>query len=53
MYETQNKWIRDLNINPDTLNFIVENVGNILECTGTEDNFLYNARNIDTERNNK
>ncbi|KAL6030515.1 hypothetical protein STEG23_025276 [Scotinomys teguina] len=34
------KWIKDLNINPDTLNLIEEKVGNTLERTGTGDHFL-------------
>ena len=29
------KWIKDLNLKPDTLNLIEENVGNILEHSGT------------------
>ena len=34
------KWIRDLNIKPDTLNLIEEKVGNSLDPSGTGDNFL-------------
>jgi hypothetical protein len=36
----KSKWIRDLNIKPDTLNLIEENVGNSFEWIGTGDNFL-------------
>ncbi|KAL6081732.1 hypothetical protein STEG23_016814, partial [Scotinomys teguina] len=36
----KSKWIKDLNINPDTLNLIEEKVGNTLECIGTGDHFL-------------
>jgi hypothetical protein len=36
----KSKWITDLNIEPDTVNLIEEKVGNSLERTGTEDNFL-------------
>ena len=36
----KSKWIKDLNIKPDTLNLIEKNVGNSLECIGTGDNFL-------------
>ena len=36
----KSKWIKNLNINPDTLNQIEENVGNNLECIGTGDNVL-------------
>jgi hypothetical protein len=34
------KWIKDLNINLDTLHLIEEKVGTSFECTGTGDNFL-------------
>ncbi|KAL6085601.1 hypothetical protein STEG23_035266 [Scotinomys teguina] len=34
------KWIKDLNLNPVTLNLIEEKVGSILECIGTGDHFL-------------
>ncbi|KAL6091912.1 hypothetical protein STEG23_030279 [Scotinomys teguina] len=36
----KSNWIKDLNINPDTLNLIEEKVGNTLECIGTGDHFL-------------
>ena len=36
----KSKWIKDLNINLDTINLIEEKVGNTLECIGTGDNFL-------------
>ena len=34
------KWIKDLSINPATLNLIEEKVGNNLECIGTVDHVL-------------
>jgi hypothetical protein len=34
------KYIKDLDIKPDTLNLIEDKVGNCLECIGTGDNFL-------------
>ncbi|KAL6083840.1 hypothetical protein STEG23_038388 [Scotinomys teguina] len=34
------KWIKDLNINPVTLNLIEKKVGSTLECIGTGDQFL-------------
>jgi hypothetical protein len=34
------KWIKDLNIKPDTLNIIEKKVENSLECIGTGENFL-------------
>ena len=34
------KWIKDLNIKPDTLNLIEEKVGKSLELIGTGENFL-------------
>jgi hypothetical protein len=34
------KWIKDLNIKPNTLNLIEQKVGNSLELTGRGDNFL-------------
>jgi hypothetical protein len=36
----KSKWIRDLNIKPDTLNLIEEKVGKSLELIGTQGNFL-------------
>ncbi|KAL6061016.1 hypothetical protein STEG23_003372 [Scotinomys teguina] len=36
----KSKWIKDLNINPVTLNLIEEKVGSTLECIGTGDHFL-------------
>jgi hypothetical protein len=36
----KSKWIKDLNIKPDTLTLIEEKVGNSLKCIGTGDNFL-------------
>jgi hypothetical protein len=36
----KSKWIKDLNIKPDTLNLIEEKVGKSLECISTGDNFL-------------
>ncbi|KAL6081513.1 hypothetical protein STEG23_021689 [Scotinomys teguina] len=38
--EEQSKWIKDLNINPVTLNLIEEKVGSTLEHIGTGDQFL-------------
>jgi hypothetical protein len=34
------KWIKDLNIKPDTLNLTEEKVGKSLELSGTVGNFL-------------
>ena len=34
----KSKWIKDLNIKPDTLN-LIEEKRNTLECIGKEDNF--------------
>ncbi|KAL6037860.1 hypothetical protein STEG23_028451 [Scotinomys teguina] len=36
----KSKWIKDLKINPVTLNLIEEKVGSTLECIGTGDQFL-------------
>ena len=36
----KSKWIKDLNIKPDTLNLIEEKVGKSLELIGTGRNFL-------------
>jgi hypothetical protein len=33
------KWIKDLHIKPETLKFIVENVGTILEDMGTGEKY--------------
>jgi hypothetical protein len=35
----KSKWIKDLNIKPDTLTLIKEKVGNSLELIGTGGNF--------------
>jgi hypothetical protein len=37
---TNSKWLKDLNIKPDTLNLIEEKVGKSLELIGTGGNFL-------------
>jgi hypothetical protein len=39
----KSKWIKDLNIKPDTVNLIEEKLGNSLECTCEGDNFLNRA----------
>jgi hypothetical protein len=36
----KSKWIKDLNIKPDTLTLIEEKVGKNLELIGTGENFL-------------
>jgi hypothetical protein len=36
----KSKWIKDLNVKPDTVNLIEKKVGKSLELTGTGDNFL-------------
>jgi hypothetical protein len=36
----KSKWIKDLNIEPDTLTLIEGKVGNSLEYIGTRENFL-------------
>ena len=36
----KSKWIKDLKINPATLNLLEEKVGNTLELIGTGDRFL-------------
>jgi hypothetical protein len=36
----KSKWIKGLNIKPDTLNLIKEKVSSNLECIGTGDSFL-------------
>jgi hypothetical protein len=46
------KWIKDLNIKMDKLNLKEEKVGNILEHTGTGDNFLNRANIKGTNINN-
>ena len=38
--ELKSKWIKDLNIKPDTLNLIEEKVGKNLELIDTGGNFL-------------
>ena len=36
----KSKWIKDLNIKPNTLNLIEEKVGKSLKCIGTGEHFL-------------
>ena len=36
----KSQWIKILNIKPDTLNLMEEDVGKSLACIGIEDNFL-------------
>jgi hypothetical protein len=36
----KSKWIKDLNIKPDSLNLIKEKMRNSFECTGMTENFL-------------
>ena len=36
----KSKWMKDLNINPATLNILEDKVGNTLELIGTGDRFL-------------
>ena len=36
----KSKWIKDLNIKPETLNLMNEKVGICFEYTGTEDKYL-------------
>jgi hypothetical protein len=36
----KSKWIKDLNVQPDTLNIIEQKVGNSLELVSTGDKFL-------------
>ena len=40
MTKLKSKWIKDLNIKPDTLNLIEDNMGKSLELIGTGGNFL-------------
>ena len=42
----KSKWIKDLNIKPDTLNIIEEKLGKSLELIGTGGNFLNKMFNI-------
>jgi hypothetical protein len=44
------KWVKDLNIKPDTLNMIEENLMNSLECIGTGRNFLNRTPMAQTQR---
>lgn len=46
------KWIKDLNIKPDTVNLIEEKVGHSLECIGTGENFLNRSPVAQTLINN-
>jgi hypothetical protein len=34
VYSSKSKWIKDLNIKPETLNFVQERTGNTLEIIG-------------------
>jgi hypothetical protein len=48
--QLKSKWIKDLNIKPDTLNLIEEKVGNTLKYIGTRDNFLNRTPTVQTLR---
>ena len=49
----KSKWIKDLNINPDTLNLIEEKVGSSLGYIGIGDNFLSRTPIAQTSTINK
>ena len=44
------KWIKDLNIKPDTLNLVEEEVGKSLELIGITQNFLNRTQVVHTLR---
>jgi hypothetical protein len=46
----KSKWIKDLQIKPDTLNLIEEKVRKILEHMGTGENFPYRIQMVSTLR---
>jgi hypothetical protein len=46
----KSKWIKDLNIKLDTLNFMEEKAGNTLERFGTGDNFLNRSSMVHARR---
>ena len=50
--QNSTKWIKDLNINPDTLNLTREKMENNLEYIGMGDNFLNRTQDADTKINN-
>jgi hypothetical protein len=41
MHKLMSRWIKDLNIKPDKINFIEEKVGSNVEHIGTEDNLCF------------
>jgi hypothetical protein len=41
----KSKWIKNLNIKPDTMNLIEEKVGKCVSCMGTGGNVLNRSRN--------
>ena len=46
----RSKWIKDININPTTLNLIEEKVGSSLQDIGTGDHFLSRSPGVQTIR---
>jgi hypothetical protein len=46
--QLKSKWIKDLNVKPDTLSLIEEKVGNSLEHIDTGDNFLKKEQNTNS-----
>jgi len=46
----KSKWIKDLNIKPDTLNLIEENMGKSREIIGTGGNFLNRSPMAEAQR---
>jgi hypothetical protein len=48
----KSKWIKDLNIKPDTLNLVEEKLGKSLELFGTGGNFLNRTHALKSRINN-
>ena len=46
----ESKGVSDLNVNPDTLNLIEEKVGNSLELSGTDNDFLNRSQLVQALR---
>lgn len=40
LHRINSKWIRDLNVKPQTLKLIKENIGSTLQDKGIENNFI-------------
>ena len=44
--KTNSRWIKDLNIRPNTINTLVENLGNAIQDIGTGKDFMTKTQKV-------